>query len=88
MRTKFAPILIEAGGREAACAARPSPVEKADVSEIAVAKAASKQTPDGLPVRSFPTSIAGPRTLTLNDALLPGGPGSALRKTFQPTALR
>ena len=51
--------------------------EKAEVSESAKAKAASKQTPDGMPVHSFPTLMADLGTLTLNDVSLPGRPGSA-----------
>ncbi len=88
MREKLAPILFEDDDREAARARRSTPVEKAEVSESAKAKAASKQTPDGLPVHSFRTLLADLGTLTLNDAFLPGRPGSAFRMAARPTALQ
>ncbi len=88
MREKLAPILFEDDDREAARAGRSTPVEKAEVSESAKAKAASKQTPDGLPVHSFRTLLADLGTLTLNDAFLPGRPGSAFRMAARPTALQ
>ena len=74
--------------REAACAGRATPVEKAEVSESAKDKAASKQTPDGLPVHSFATLLANLGTLTLNDVSIPGRPGSGIRMTARPTALQ
>ncbi len=88
MREKLAPILFEDDDREAARAGRSTPVEKAEVSESAKAKAASKQTPDGLPVHSFATLMADLGTLTLNDVSLPGRPGSAFRMAARPTALQ
>ena len=66
MREKLAPILFEDDDREAARAARSTPVEKAEVSESAKAKAASKLTPDGLPVHSFATLMADLGTVTMN----------------------
>ena len=66
MREKLAPILFEDSDREAARAGRSTPVEKAEVSESARAKAAAKQTPDGLPVHSFRTLLADLGTLTLS----------------------
>ena len=88
MREKLAPILFEDSDREAARAGRSTPVEKAEVSESARAKAAAKQTPDGLPVHSFRTLLADLGTLTLNDVSLPGRPGSAFRMAARPTALQ
>ena len=62
-------------------------MEKAEVSESAKAKAASKLTPDGMPVHSFRTLLAGPGTLTLNDVSLPGRPANAFRMAARPAAL-
>ena len=88
MRERLAPVLFEDDDREAARAARSTPVEKAEVSESARAKASSKQTPDGMPVHSFRTLMADLGTLTLNDVSLPGRPGSAFRMAARPTALQ
>ena len=49
-------------------------MEKAQVSASTKAKAASKQTPEGLPVHSFQTLLADLGTLTLNEATLPDAP--------------
>ena len=70
MREKLAPLLFEDDDRPV----RAAPVGKAEVSGSARAKAASKQTPEGLPVHSFRTLIADLGTLTLNDASLRGPP--------------
>ena len=63
-------------------------MEKAELSARAKAKTAAKQTPERMPVHSFRTLLAGPGTLTLNDAFLPGRPGSAFRMTARPTAFQ
>ena len=65
-RAKPAPILFGDDDREAARARRPTPVERAEVSESAEAKAAAKQAPDGMPVHSFRTLLAGLGTVTMN----------------------
>ena len=88
MREKLAPVLFGDCDREAARAMRSAPVEKAEVSDGAKAKAASKMTPDGLPVHSFATLMADLGTLTLNDVSLPGRPTSAFRMAARPTALQ
>ena len=88
MRERLAPILFEDDDREAARAARSTPVEKAEVSGSARAKASSKLTRDGMPVHSFATLMADLGTLTLNDVSLPGRPGSAFRMAARPTALQ
>ncbi len=88
LRRALAPMLFEDHDREAAREERNSPVEPARVSESARAKAAAKQTPAGLPVHSFRTLLADLGTLTLNDAFLPGRPGSAFRMASRPTALQ
>ena len=72
MRRRLAPMLFEDDDRDGARARRSSPVEKAEVSESAKAKADTKLTPDGLPVHGFRTLLDDLGTLTLNDASLPG----------------
>ena len=88
MRERLAPMLFEDDGREAARAARSTPAEKAEVSGSARAKAAAKQTPDGMPVHSFRTLLADLGTLTLNDAFLPGRPDSRFTLASEPTAIQ
>ena len=70
MRERLAPVLFEDDDREAARAGRATPVEKAEVSESARAKAAAKMTPDGLPVHSFRTLMADLGTVTMNRMVL------------------
>ncbi len=80
MRRRLAPVLFEDDDRGAAKARRGSPVEPAEVSGVAEAKADTKRTADGLPVHSLPvhslpvhslrTLLADLGPLTLNDASL------------------
>ncbi len=88
MRRHLAPILFEDDDREGARAQRSSPVEKAEVSESAKAKADTKRTPDGLPVHSFTTLLSDLGTLTLNHASLPGRPDSRFLLASEPTELQ
>ena len=88
MRRRLAPILFEDDDREGARARRSSPVEKAEVSESAKAKADTKRTPDGLPVHGFRTLLADLGTLTLNEVTLPGGPDHAFPLLATPTELQ
>ena len=88
MREQLAPLLFEDDDREAARAARSTPVGKAEVSGSGRAKASSKQTPDGMPVHSFATLMADLGTLTLNDAVLPGRPGSRFTLAAEPTEIQ
>ncbi len=71
LRRKLAALLFEDADREAARQRRKSPVEPAQVSASAEAKADSKQTPDGLPVQSLATLLEHLKTLTLNFVTLP-----------------
>ena len=66
MREKLASMLSGDDDREAARAARSAPAEKAEASGSASAKAASKQTPDGMPVHSFASLMADLGTVTMN----------------------
>ena len=88
MRRRLAPILFEDDDREGARARRSSPVEKAEVSESAKAKADTKRTPDGLPVHSFTTLLSDLGTLTLNHASIPGRPDSRFLLASEPTELQ
>ncbi len=88
MRRRPAPTLSGDGGREAARAARNTPVGKAEVPARAKAKAGTKRTPDGLPVHGLRTLPADPGTLTLDDASLPGRPDSRFRIAPEPTGLQ
>ena len=71
LRRKLAALLFEDADREAARQRRKSPVEPAQVSASAEAKADSQQTPDGLPVQSLATLLEHLKTLTLNFVTLP-----------------
>ena len=74
LRQRLAPLLFEEQDRETARRRRNSPVEPAQVSDSTQAKAASKQTADGLPVHSLTTLLADLATLTLNEVALPEAP--------------
>jgi len=66
MRQALAPMLFDDHDRQTAKAARRSPVAKAEVSQAAKAKAATKHTDDGKPVHSFRTLLQDLATLTRN----------------------
>jgi hypothetical protein len=86
MQARLAPILFTDDDKPAVQAARPSPVTPASRSRRALAKAATKQTPDALTVHSFGTLLADLATICLNtiapaDPALPG-----FRLVTTPTA--
>ena len=88
MQARLAPLLFTDDDKPAARGARPSPVAPAGRSPRARAKAATKQTPDALPVHSFATLLADLGTICLNtiapaDPALPG-----FRLATTPTALQ
>jgi Transposase DDE domain len=88
MQARLAPILFTDDDKPAAQAARTSPVAPAARSPRAVAKAATKQTPDDLPVHSLATLLSDLGTICLNtiapaDPALPG-----FRLVTTPTALQ
>ncbi len=70
MRKALAPLLFEDHDKENAGMERPSPVAPAKASAAAKAKAASRQTADGLPVHSFRTLLQDLATLTRNTVRL------------------
>ena len=88
LQARLAPILFTDDDKPAAQAARTSPVAPAARSPRAVAKAATKQTPDDLPVHSLATLLSDLGTICLNtiapaDPALPG-----FRLVTTPTALQ
>jgi Transposase DDE domain len=88
LQARLAPLLFTDDDKQAARAARPSPVAPAARSPRAQAKAATKQTQSGLPVHSFATLLADLGTICLNtiapaDPALPG-----FRLVTTPTTLQ
>ena len=88
MRRRLAPILFEDDDPEAARAKRTSPVQKAEVSDGARAKAAAKTTRDGLPVHSMSTLLDDLATLALNQIALPKLPDHPFTVATDPTPLQ
>lgn len=77
MQTRLAPMLFRDDDKPAAQTARQSPVAPATRSPRALQKAATKRTPDDLPVHSFETLLRDLATICLNhiqpaDPALPG----------------
>jgi hypothetical protein len=88
MQARLAPVLFTDDDKPAAQTARPSPVAPAIRSPKAQAKAATKKTPDDLPVHSFASLLADLATICLNtiapaDPALPG-----FRLVTTPTAFQ
>ena len=88
LQARLAPLLFTDDDKQAASAARTSPVAPAARSPRALAKAATKQTPGDLPVHSFGTLLADLGTICLNtiapaDPALPG-----FRLVTTPTPLQ
>jgi Transposase DDE domain len=88
MQARLAPMLFTDDDKQAAQAARTSPVAPAARSPRALAKAATKQTPAAQPVHSFATLLADLGTICLNtiapaDPALPG-----FRLVTTPTPLQ
>ena len=88
LRRRLAPLLFEDDDRKAARAKRTSPVQQAEVSERARAKADTKTTRDGFPVHSMDTLLADLATVTLNEVTLPGAPQQVFPVMARPTALQ
>ena len=70
LHRRLAPLLFE----DEAPAVRDSPVQKAQRSQQANAKTATRTTPDGDPVHSLTTLLQDLATVTLNQVTLPGHP--------------
>ncbi len=88
MRRALAPLLFEDDDPEGARAKRCTPVEKARPSDSARRKAASKATPEGLPVQAMADLLNHLGSLTLNEVTLPGQPDSRFMVTAEPTRLQ
>ncbi len=88
MRRRLAPVLSGDDDRESARAQRNPPVEAAEVSEGARAKAGRRRTADGLPVHSLRAPPADLPPVVLNQLRLPGQGDSLLPVITTPTAPR
>ena len=88
LRRKLAPLLFEDAEREAAAARRESPVEPAQVSRAAEAKADTKRTPDGLLVQNLQTLLDHLGSLTLNQVTLPQDAQHEFQVLSKPTPLQ
>jgi transposase len=88
MREKLKPMLFDDEYIEQARAARPSPVAKAQRSEQAKAKDASRRTEDGLPVHSFRTLLDDLATLTYNVCHTPLNPHARIIMSTRPTPVQ
>ena len=84
LRRCLAPLQFE----DEAAGLGDSPVQKAQPSPKAKAKAATRTTPDGDPVHSVTTLLHDLATLTLNQVTLPGHPNSAFTLVTQTTPLQ
>jgi hypothetical protein len=88
MRQALAPLLFDDADRQAAEAARPSPVASARRSAAAIRKRNTATTSDGLPVHSFRTLLADLGTLTRNTITTAVAPNYPLLVTTRPTAVQ
>ena len=84
LRRRLAPLLFE----DEAPAVHDSPVQKAEPSPQAKAKAATRKTPDGDPLHSVTTLLQDLATVTLNQVTLPGHPNSAFNLVTHATPLQ
>jgi hypothetical protein len=88
LQARLAPLLFTDDDKPAAQATRPSPVAPAIRSPRAHAKAATKQTPAGLPVHSFATLLSDLGTICLN-TIAPADPAiTGFRLATTPTPLQ
>jgi hypothetical protein len=88
MHDRLAPLLFTDDDKATAQAARHSPVAPAARSPRALAKAAAKHTPAGLPVHSFQTLLADLATICLNQ-IQPADPAlPAFQLITTPTPLQ
>ncbi len=88
MRRSLAPLLFEDDDRPAAQCRRSTLVAKARTSPSAERKAATRQTPDGLPVHSFRTLLDDLSSVALNTVHLAGSEASPLTIVTRPTPLQ
>jgi transposase len=88
MRQALKPILFDDHDKQAADAARSSIVAKAQRSQAADRKAATKRTDDGLPVQSFRSLIADLATVTHNTMTMANHPDDTFVLYPKLTALQ
>ena len=88
LRRRLAPILFEDDDPEGARAQRTSPVQKAQPSDRARHKSATKTSAESLPVHSLPTLLDDLATLALNIMELPDNPEHPFTVATQPTPLQ
>ncbi|MCY4312195.1 MAG: IS1634 family transposase [Gammaproteobacteria bacterium] len=88
MRRRLAPLLFEDDQPEVARAQRNSPIEPAEASPSAKARASTRKTPDGLPVHSLSTLLAELATLTRNQVSLPSNPDQTFTLLAKPAPLQ
>jgi transposase len=88
MRRALAPLLFDDTDKEAAEAARESPVAKAQRSTAAIRKQTTGLTADGLPVHSFQTLLADLATLARNTIVVAITPDHPLTVLTQPTPVQ
>lgn len=88
MRQKLAPLLFDDTDKEAAEAARESPVAKAQRSPEAIKKQTTGLTKDGLPVHSFRTLLADLATLASNTIVTAVAPNLPLTVLTRPTEVQ
>ena len=88
MREKLKPMLFDDEYVEQARASRPSPVAKAQRSDQAKAKHATRLGEDGLPVHSFRTLLDDLATLTYNICHTPLNPNARIVMSTRPTPVQ
>lgn len=88
MRRALAPLLFDDTDKEAAEAARESPVAKAQRSPAAIRKQTTGLTQDGLPVHSFRTLLGDLATLASNTIVTAVAPALPLTVMTRPTAIQ
>jgi hypothetical protein len=88
MREKLKPMLFDDECVEQARASRPSPVAKAQRSDQAKAKHATRLGEDGLPVHSFRTLLDDLATLTYNVCHTPLNPNAKIVMSTRPTPVQ
>src|ERR1700756_5486804 len=88
MREKLKPMLFDDECFEQARASRPSPVAKAQRSDQAKAKHATRLGEDGLPVHSFRTLLDDLATLTYNVCHTPLNPDAKIVMSTRPTPVQ
>ena len=88
LRRALAPLLFEDDDSEGARAKCNIPVQKAQPSDSAKRKTASKTTPEGLPAQSMTDLLSHLGSLTLNEVNLRDQPDTRFMVTIEPTELQ